>query len=94
VARAILFGWADIEHSDLTGSDSSKQLVALDGFHRAARLEVLAGELLELGEACLREPAQHDEEAADLVISDAVFDEEALLLGVDQPSGAQHLKVL
>jgi hypothetical protein len=57
-------------------------------------LEVLAGDLLDLGEARLGEPAQREEEPADLVVREAVLDVEALLLRVDEARGAEHLQVL
>ena len=94
MAGAVLLGRTDIEHGDLAALHAAQELVALDGLHRAALLEVLARDLVDLGEPRFREPAQRDEEPADLVVREAVLDVEALLLRVDESRGAQHLQVL
>ena len=92
--RAVLLGRPDIEDGDLAVPHAAQQLFALDGLHRSALLEVLARDLLDLGEARLGEPAQREEEGADFVASQAVLDVETLLLGLYESRSAEHLQVL
>jgi len=94
MAGAVLLGRADIEDGDLAALHAAHELIPLDSLHRSARFEVLARDLIDLGESRLREPPEREEEAADLVVREAVLDVQALLLCVDESSGAQHLEVL
>src|SRR5262249_38510266 len=84
----------DVEHGDFPGSHAPKEFLPFDGLHRAALLEVLPRDLIDLRKTSLRQSAQGDEEPADLVVGESVLDVQTLLLGVDEPSSPQHAQVL
>jgi hypothetical protein len=46
----VLLTWSDVDHSDLAGAYATHEFVVVDRLQRATLLEILACDLLDLGE--------------------------------------------
>src|SRR5262249_57963778 len=76
VSRAVLLGRTHVEHGDLAVPHSPEELRSLDGLHGSPGLEVLAGDLVDLGQARFGEAAQGEEELADVLARESALEPE------------------
>ena len=94
VARGVLLTRTHVEDDDIAALRPLEQLGAGDGLELPVVFDVALHELLNLGKAGSCEVAESEEEAADLLVGDAMNDLRPLFPHVYEVRGPEHLQVL